>query len=544
MQPMPSVTPMSTERPFPRGQVVVCQYDFNFHLTYVNPAFARMLGYSREELVGQPLKRIAHPGIPQALLDDIRATTGRGQPWRGMAKTLRRDGGYVWSESLIIPVLKRGEVTGYMSIRSEASPQRIAAEEQRYRDIHAGARRYHEGRGPDWTRVTAFHLLATLGAAATLSALCAGLLWWAPAWLAGREGGLAALAGGCWLLTLLSARWLGRRTLRGLGDIIGHFHRMAEGDLSHEIPVGGQDEVGRVLEALAVMQGHLQVLLDEVGAAAHTTEQENLALLADIDALGQSAQQRLDEMAQLRAISADNLAAVDRADASAQACAEAARDSLALAAEGRRRLTMAADAAADARATVDAASDTLNQLEDALRQVEKMSALIGDIAAQTHLLALNAAIEAARAGESGRGFAVVADEVRKLAEHTSGSIASISQRAGDIRGVSQHARHSMQAAARHTHSASAAVDASRDTVAAMAGHSEAMSARVGQIAQACAALSEAVTVTRQQVETAHQQTGCDQHRLTAVNAGVTAVRGEIAALAERIGRFRVARRRS
>jgi methyl-accepting chemotaxis protein len=205
---------------------------------------------------------------------------------------------------------------------------------------------------------------------------------------------------------------------------------------------------------------------------------------------------------------------------------------------------MAADAAADARATVDAASDTLNQLEDALRQVEKMSALIGDIAAQTHLLALNAAIEAARAGESGRGFAVVADEVRKLAEHTSGSIASISQRAGDIRTVSQHARHSMQAAARHTHSASAAVDASRDTVAAMAGHSEAMSARVGQIAQACAALSEAVTVTRQQVETAHQQTGCDQHRLTAVNAGVTAVRGEIAALAERIGRFRVARRRS
>ena len=42
------------------------------------------------------------------------------------------------------------------------------------------------------------------------------------------------------------------------------------------------------------------------------------------------------------------------------------------------------------------------------------------------------------------------------------------------------------------------MDASRDTVAAMAGHSEAMSARVGQIAQACAALSEAVTVTRQQ----------------------------------------------
>ena len=60
----------------------------------------------------------------QFALAAIRATTGRGQPWRGMAKTLRRDGGYVWSESLIIPVLKRGEVTGYMSIRSEASQSR------------------------------------------------------------------------------------------------------------------------------------------------------------------------------------------------------------------------------------------------------------------------------------------------------------------------------------------------------------------------------------------------------------------------------------
>jgi hypothetical protein len=35
MQPMPSVTPMSTERPFPRGQVVVCQYDFNFHHIFI-----------------------------------------------------------------------------------------------------------------------------------------------------------------------------------------------------------------------------------------------------------------------------------------------------------------------------------------------------------------------------------------------------------------------------------------------------------------------------------------------------------------------------
>ena len=199
MQPMPSVTPMSTERPFPRGQVVVCQYDFNFHLTYVNPAFARMLGYSREELVGQPLKRIAHPGIPQALLDDIRATTGRGQPWRGMAKTLRRDGGYV-VESLIIPCSSAAKSLAIC--RSAARPARSASPLKNNATATSTLARAVITRTQ--ARLDAGDGVSPAGGAGRggpLSALCAGLLWWAPAWLARREGRLAALAGGCWLLT-------------------------------------------------------------------------------------------------------------------------------------------------------------------------------------------------------------------------------------------------------------------------------------------------------------------------------------------------------
>ena len=171
----------SVEHPFPRGQVVVCQYDFNFNLTYVNPAFARMLGYTREALIGQNLKLIAHPSIPPALLADIRQTTTQGRPWRGMAKTLRRDGGYVWSDSLIIPVLRQGKITGYMAIRSEASPQRIAAEEQRYRDIRSGACRYQSAMRQRWSGVTAFHLLAVLGVSASVLAAEVVMLVLAPA---------------------------------------------------------------------------------------------------------------------------------------------------------------------------------------------------------------------------------------------------------------------------------------------------------------------------------------------------------------------------
>jgi methyl-accepting chemotaxis protein len=75
-------------------------------------------------------------------------------------------------------------------------------------------------------------------------------------------------------------------------------------------------------------------------------------------------------------------------------------------------------ASAESRRTVDEAKGDTEELRAAVVLIDRMVALIGDVATRTNLLALNATIEAARAGDQGRGFAVVASEVKQLAQQT------------------------------------------------------------------------------------------------------------------------------
>ncbi len=72
-------------------------------------------------------------------------------------------------------------------------------------------------------------------------------------------------------------------------------------------------------------------------------------------------------------------------------------------------------------------SSKLGVLDEKASNINSVVRFIGKIAEQTNLLSLNAAIEAEKAGEFGMGFAVVAREIRHLADQTSVALFDIVQ---------------------------------------------------------------------------------------------------------------------
>ncbi|MGE5545856.1 MAG: methyl-accepting chemotaxis protein [Solirubrobacterales bacterium] len=89
------------------------------------------------------------------------------------------------------------------------------------------------------------------------------------------------------------------------------------------------------------------------------------------------------------------------------------------------------------------AEERVRALAEMAGRIDRIVALIGDIAQRTNMLSLNATIEAQRAGEAGKGFAVVAGEVKRLALLTARSAREIAAEIAAIQGATGDTVHAM-----------------------------------------------------------------------------------------------------
>ncbi len=149
-------------------------------------------------------------------------------------------------------------------------------------------------------------------------------------------------------------------------------------------------------------------------------------------------------------------------------------------------------------------------------EINRVLAVITDIASQTNLLALNAAIEAAQAGDAGRGFAVVAEEIRKLAEDSRKSAQEIEQLISDVQ--------------RDTRSTAEAIEAMNESIR----QGELASKEAANVFEQINLFSEKTLQSSEEILNATQSQEGDIGQIASITEGIVVIAEQTAAGTEEV----------
>lgn len=136
------------EYDFPQDATLMSTTDAQSHITSANAAFVQASGFDSDEILGQPHNLVRHPDMPSQAFADMWATLKAGLSWIALVKNRRKNGDHYWVRANATPVVRNGQLVGYMSVRTKPSRDEVAATEKIYRefqDNRAGGRRFHQG---------------------------------------------------------------------------------------------------------------------------------------------------------------------------------------------------------------------------------------------------------------------------------------------------------------------------------------------------------------------------------------------------------------
>ena len=108
------------------------------HITYVNPDFIKISGFSMEELLQQPHNMVRHPDMPPAAFEQLWATLKKGSSWMGLIKNRCKNGDHYWVSAYVTPISQNGTTIEYQSVRTKPDPKHVVAAEKAYAKMRDG----------------------------------------------------------------------------------------------------------------------------------------------------------------------------------------------------------------------------------------------------------------------------------------------------------------------------------------------------------------------------------------------------------------------
>ena len=317
---------------------------------------------------------------------------------------------------------------------------------------------------------------------------------------------LCALVVGALLLSWVTRSITGPlREASEVADAIANF------DLSRSIPQGANDETGRLLQSLRLMQSALLKLIGSVRGSTDSISTASTEIATGNHDLSARTEQTASNLQQAAASMMELTSTVRQTAESATTASQLASSAAAVAQRGG--------------AVVAQVVSTMEDISASSRRISDIIGTIDGIAFQTNILALNAAVEAARAGEQGRGFAVVASEVRSLAQRSAEAAKEIKSLIG--------------ASAERVESGTRQVQTAGETMGEIVSSVQRVTDIIGEISSAAREQSDGILQINAAVTQLDQMTQQNAALVEESAAAAESLRDQSSQLAEAIAVFRL-----
>lgn len=234
--------------------------------------------------------------------------------------------------------------------------------------------------------------------------------------------GLVALALGV-LLAMAIARQLAGR----IQELVVGVNRVAQGDLSVEIPVSGSDEIAELAQATREMRAKLHAMASEVRDNARRVLAAAQEITGAVESQAATSTEMSSSVAEITSTMEELSASSTQIADYSKSVVTQANQTLDGSRTGSESMQSVLGRMNDIRADNQESLREILELGIKSKQISKVMEIINAVADQTKLIAFNAALEASSAGDAGKRFSVVASEIRRLAD-------SVTESTGEIEG--------------------------------------------------------------------------------------------------------------